>query len=153
LPGRERETPKQEETTVKKITLAVAGVLSLLFLDSIAADAACGGFPKGRWSVAGDFQLEQSNGFIVRCSLNQEVRGFFSGSCVSGGNGGSAEGRIQRSGKFNMQVDWDGNALGNYTAFINAKGKAEDGRTFDESAPNNFATWTLVKRLKECRAR
>jgi hypothetical protein len=129
----------------RKLLSSTLIALPLLAILAADAQARC-----TRWSVDGIFRFKQSNGFTVRCSMEQGGRSrAFEGLCNTGNTGGDANGSIGRQGKFNMLVRWgNGGSVGEYTGIVNGQGQIEDGRTYDQKSPGNWAKWWNTTDLK-----
>ena len=99
-----------------------------------------------QWSADGTFRLRLSNGYTVRCTLNQDGQNF-AGYCSAGGNDGDAKGWIKNSSQFRLDVTWDGGARGRYTGVVNDDGDVEDSWTYDRSNPDVKARWSNTSGL------
>ena len=126
-----------------KFLCTVAVALPIVSLFALEAQAGC-----KQWSAAGNFKMQQGNGFKVRCNLTQP-KGTIAGDCSTSTNTGEVEGTINSKGRFAMVVTWDkGDSVGEYTGVVNDDGDVEDGRTFDRAHPASWSTWENTTSLK-----
>ena len=119
--------------------VAAAVVAATPLVYSFDANAACNVFvisPK-------QYVIQQSNRFTVTCSM---VGGGATalGHCSSGATGGTANGWI-KGRSFTLRITWgqlgNSKSIGYYTGTINDGGWIENGRTYDEKSPRNWAMW------------
>jgi hypothetical protein len=105
-----------------------------------------------QWSLAGQWQLRQTNGITVIMTLNQDAAGQVSGAATystprQGGLmgpfgarvNGRASGRV-RGDVFSFVVDWSGSARGEYQGKVAPDGTIR-GSTYDLSMPSSMAGW------------
>ena len=89
-----------------------------------------------------EFVARQSNGFTARFYNLKQNGTKLRGDAKSGDNRGEiTSGLITKSGRLKLTVDWDGDSVGIYTAHVEPDGTVTDGRTYDKTHPESWATW------------
>ena len=124
---------------------------TLLVLGSLVpspAQAACRG-----WSVAGKWELQQSNRFATIVTLTQtgsQLRGTAHALTTRIGGGKDLRGQLDGSLKGNrlsFTVFWGPNVVGVYNGTISPTGRIE-GVTYDKRNPGARASWYSTTRMK-----
>ena len=116
-------------------SIALIGIIAGFAIPEAAS--AC-----SKWDLGSEFMISQQNGATV--TINRIIRdgGKFEANAKSSGVRGDADGSIGSDGRFTFNIDWDNGSIGVYTAFVNADGEVLDGRTFDQTHPESWSTWT-----------
>jgi hypothetical protein len=99
-----------------------------------------------QWSIDGEFQIQQGNGYLVNLYPRQ-VGERFSGYGYHSHGHGKIEGFISKVGQFKLVATWNNGSVGDYTGFVNSQGNIEDGRAYDRTNPSVWSTWWNLRPL------
>ncbi|GFE72240.1 hypothetical protein [Chroococcus sp. FPU101] len=100
-------------------------------------------------NVSGEWQIEQTNGFIVDVRVGQirpngeftvNAKYILQGTTQTGSGFGSVT-DIQ----FQCTIDWLNGSRGVYIGELNPQTGRLNGSTFDASSPNTFAGWQSLR--------
>jgi hypothetical protein len=135
--GNGSEQHKEEGAAMKKYGLIAISAGAVMLLSVPSAFAAC--------QMPSQYSLTQGNGFGVTLRNVQKnpdkKNGFFASAKSSTGVRGDVSGTLNSKGRLKMTIEWDGGSVGVYTGVVDDDGSVQDGRTYDEAHPGNWATW------------